>query len=87
MFLRTYFEYIIKTRDKLQSLGPGSRGWWKIANSLLTKAGSAENIPALQRADGTWAMDPDGRANELAETFRSKAKLLSLITNAYTPFN
>ena len=85
VFLRTYFDYIIKTRDKLKSLGLGSRGWWKIANSLLTKAGSAENISVLQRTYGTWAMDPEERANELAETFRSQAQLLPLFTNAYTP--
>ena len=84
MFLQAYRDHVAKTRDKLKSLGAGSRGWWKIANSLLTKAGSNKNIPALQQPDGTWAMDPEERANELAETFRSKARLPEAVTNVYS---
>ena len=71
-------------RDKLKTLGAGSRGSWKIVNTLLTKAGSAEKIPALQRADGIWVRDPEERANELAETFRAKARLPPQVTNVYT---
>ena len=81
--LEAYRDYVGRTRDKLKTLGTGTRGWWKIANTLLTKAGSGENIPALQRSDGTWAMDPEERANELADTFRAKARLPPPVTNAY----
>ena len=75
VFLQAYYDHVSKTRDRLKTLGAGSRGWWKIANTLLTKAGCTENIPALQRPDGSWAMDPEEKANELAETFRTKAQL------------
>ena len=85
VFLQAYREHVANTREKLKSLGAGSRGWWKITNSLLTKAGCTENIPALKRQDGSWAMDPEERANELAVTFRSKAQLPPPITNAYSP--
>ena len=67
MLLQTYYDHELQTRDRLKTLSAGSRGWWKIANTLLTKAGCAENIPALQRPDGSWAMDPEEKANELAE--------------------
>ena len=84
VFLQAYLEHVVKTRETLNSLGPSSRGWWKIANSLLTKAGVSENIPALQRSDGSWAMSPEERANELASTFRAKAQLPPRTENAYS---
>ena len=84
VFLRTYQDYVRKTRETLKSMDPSSRGWWKIANSLLTKASTTENIPALQRSDGTWAMTPTERANELASTFRAKSQLPEKSTNHYT---
>ena len=84
VFLQTYLNYVGKTREKLKDLGPSSRGWWKIANSLLTKAGVSDNIPALQRTDGSWAMSPEERANELASTFKEKARLPPSTTNAYS---
>ena len=84
VFLQAYLDHVVKTRDTLKTLGPGSRGWWKVANSLLTKSGVSENIPALQRADGSWAMSPEERANELASTFRAKAQLPPTAENAYS---
>ena len=84
VFLRTYQDYVRKTRETLKSMDPSSRGWWKIANSLLTKASTTENIPALQRADGSWAMTPAERADELASTFRAKSQLPAATTNQYS---
>ena len=84
VFLATYQDYVKKTRETLKSMDPSSRGWWKIANTLLTKASTTENIPALQRADGSWAMSPEERANELASTFREKSQLPPEHTNQYT---
>ena len=40
-FLQTFQEYVSKTRETLKIMNPSSRGWWKIANTLLTKAGSS----------------------------------------------
>ena len=74
-FRCAYQAFVQKTREELKTLGPGSRGWWKTANSLLTKSGARENIPALQRPDGSWAMTPKERANELATTFQKKSTL------------
>ncbi len=84
VFLRAYKDYVQKTSDSLRSMGPSSRGWWKTANSLLTKSSGSENIPALQRQDGSWAMTPEERANELASTFREKSRLPPDSTNHYT---
>ena len=60
----------------------GSRGWWEIANTLLTNVGCTENIPALHHPDSSWAMDPEEKATELAKTFRSKAQLPPTVANA-----
>ena len=84
VFLQTYQDYVRKTRETLKSMDPSSRGWWKVANTLLTKASTTENIPALQRADGTWAMTPEERANELASTFREKSRLPAESTNHFS---
>ena len=84
VFQQTYQDYVRKTRETLKSMDPSSRGWWKVANTLLTKASTTENIPALQRADGTWAMTPEERANELASTFREKSRLPAESTNHFS---
>ena len=65
-------------------MDPSSCGWWKVANTLLTKAGCSENMPALQRADGSWAMTLAERADELAGTFRAKSQLRTEGLNQYT---
>ena len=84
MFLQAYYDRIFKTRDRLKTVVAGCRGLWKISNTLLIKAGCTENISALLRPDGSWDMDPEEKANELAETFRSKAQLPHSVSNAYS---
>ena len=76
--------YVAKTRNKLRSLSRSSRGWWKIAGSLLTNFATTENIPALQREDGSWAMSPDDKACELAKVFLDKAQLRHLEESSYS---
>ena len=84
VFLNAYKQYVVKTRETLRKMEPSSKGWWKIANSLLTKRSTVESIPALQRQDGSWAMSAGERANELATTFRSKSNLPSASVNEYS---
>ena len=74
-FLQTFYEYVGKTTETLKTMNPCLRGWWKICNILVTKAGSSENSSALQRADGSWAMTPEERADELANTFLAESRL------------
>ena len=81
VFLKVYHEYVVKTNETLRTMEPLSKGWWKITNSLLTKRSTGENIPALQRQDGSWAMSADERAKELAGTFRAKSTLPPESTN------
>ncbi len=84
VFLDTYHDYVRRTRDELKSLSPSSRGWWKLADSLLARRGGAENIPPLQRSDGSWAMDAEDKADEFAKVFREKAVLGDEEVNAYS---
>ena len=83
-FLCAYQAFVATTRDTLRSLGAGSKGWWKTANALLTKSRTQENIPALQRQDGSWAMTPEERAAELASTFHKKSQLPPPSENQYS---
>ena len=83
-FLAAQRSYLRKTRGKLRGMSRSSRGWWKLSNSLLTKATTTENIPALQRSDGTWATSSAEKAAELASVFREKAALPEREVNTYS---
>ncbi len=84
-FLDTYQTYLGKVRGKLQSMSSSSRGWWKLSDSLLTKANGQENIPPLKRPDASWAKNASEKAAELARVFRDKSVLPDPATNEYTP--
>ena len=83
-YLEAFASYVAKTRDELKGLPPSSRGWWRLSNSLLQRAGARESIPPLKRADDSWALTPKERAEELAKVFRTKSQLPEAATNAYT---
>eukprot|EP00973_Karenia_brevis_P060950 8476047-Karenia_brevis.AAC.1 len=83
-FLESYREYVRKVRREMNELTPSSRGWWKLANSLLTKSSTTENIPPLQRNDDSWTVSSAEKAHELAITFREKAILPSAEDNSYS---
>ena len=85
VFLDTYHAYLGKTREKLQRLPSSSRGWWKLSDSLLTKANGQENIPPLRRPDSSWATTAAEKAEELSRAFRAKSVLPVPETNDYTP--
>ena len=84
VFSEAYRSYIGRTRRKLRSMSRSSRGWWRVANSLMTKAGTAENIPPLKRHDSSWATSPEEKASELASVFRAKAQLPELVENEFS---
>lgn len=84
VFWRSYHDCVKNMRESLKSVDPSSRGWRKIANSLLTKASTTEKNPALQRADASWAMSPEERAKEFASIYRTKSQLSPEQTNHQT---
>ena len=57
LFCRKYHQFVVSTRAKLLSLRAGSKGWWRLSNSLLNRAGSSRNTPALEGPHG-WARSP-----------------------------
>ena len=83
-FLKAYNSYVTRTREKLKEMSPSSRGWWKLSGTLLTKAGTRENIPPLQREDDSWALTAKEKAEELARVFRSKSQLPASEVNLYS---
>jgi len=87
VFVDTFQAYHKKVREKLKEMSPSSRGWWKLSDSLLTKANGQENIPPLRGPDKTWAKTAQEKAAELARVFRNKSVLPESRTNAYTPLD
>ena len=83
-FMETYHAYVSKTREELKKLSPSSRGWWKLSDTLLAKAGTKESIPPLQKEDDSWALTAAERAAELARVFRTKSQLPEKEDNDYS---
>ncbi len=83
-FLKARGEYVSKTRDDLKDMSRSSRGWWKLAGTLLARAGTRDNIPPLQRPDETWALSAEEKAEELARVFESKSQLPPVVENEYS---
>ncbi len=79
-----YNEFIRETRKKLRTLKRSSREWWRLSRALMSSGSSAEVIPPLKRADGTWAKAPTDKAELLAETFAKKSELDPCENNAYS---
>ncbi len=83
-FMETYHAYVSKTREELKKLSPSSRGWWKLSDTLLAKAGTKESIPPLQKEDDSWALTAAERAAELARVFWTKPQLPEKEDNDYS---
>ncbi len=79
-----YEKFVSTTRDKMKSMGPSSRGWWKIAKSLMAAAPSREAIPPLRRDDGTWATTSVDKAELFADVFAKKATLDDVEVNEFS---
>jgi hypothetical protein len=79
-----FTRYTQRMRQKLRKTRRGSKHWWRIAKSLANKAQRSVGIPALKNMDGAWVLDPEHKANLLAETFQSKFGLPVLHENAYS---
>ena len=66
-------------RSLIQAQKAGFKGWWRLSNSLLNRAGSSRDAPALEGATG-WARSPADKANLLSQTLRNMNVYSVLIT-------
>lgn len=82
-----YWQYAASTRDKLCSMPPSSKQWWKQADRLMLKAGGISSIPPLRKPDGSWARDGLSKAELLSDTFASKSSLPAPQPHSYSPPN
>ena len=53
--LEAFKAHTQRTRQKLRTLGRGSKKWWKISNELLSHIHKSSSFP-LKRPDGSWAV-------------------------------
>ena len=83
-FLEARSKHAVKVRNDLKGMSVSSRGWWRLAGSLLARAGTRESIPPLQRADESWALSAADKATELARVFQSKSQLPPQHENEYS---
>jgi hypothetical protein len=76
-------EYITKKNEKLATLPPHSKRWWRINRELMHKKGQMTSIPTLK--DGTeWLAGAAEKANVFARTFDAKCKLpLEIVDTPY----
>ena len=82
--LSAYYRFLYRTRRKLTKLRPSSREWWRISRALMSAGKSSDVIPPLQRADGSWAMTAQEKADLLADTFEKKCQLDDMEINDFT---
>jgi hypothetical protein len=79
-----YATYANRTRQELQQLPPSSKKWWNRSKDLLLLKTKESSIPALRRADKTWALAPRDKAQLLEEAFAAKNQVPQKEQNAYT---
>ncbi len=73
--VKAYNAFAARTRDKLQQMGSSSRGWWKVAKSLMSASSVRSTVPPLLRCDGSWATTSKEKADLFSEVFASKSSL------------
>ena len=61
-----------RTREELRALKTGSKLWWTRTRELLHYKSKESSLPALKTTDGSWTLDPEGKANLLERTFDEK---------------
>ena len=67
-------KYIEELRIKISGLKKGSKQWWKLNRELLDKRAKTTSMPPL-KANGVWTTDSKEKANLIANTLKTKAKL------------
>ncbi len=72
---KKFVSYQQELKDKIQSLPRSSKQWWKLNRELLNRKSKSSTIPPLKARDGKWVLDPEGKADLLAQTFQEKSKL------------
>ena len=76
--------FICNMRNKIQSMGPSSKKWWKLSSALMLKAGRSSGNTPLQDSNGKWVLHPRDKAQLFADTFSNKYSLPGIITNEYS---
>ena len=72
---RKFVQYQHELKAKIQSLPRSSKLWWKLNRELLNRKSKCSTIPPLKARNGKWILDPEGKADLLAQTFQDKSRL------------
>ncbi len=69
-----FLRYQNELRERILSLPKSSKNWWRLNKELLNRKTKPSTIPPL-KVGKNWVLDPAGKADLLAQTFRSKSQL------------
>ena len=67
-------KHVQKVKEKMATLPPASKQWWKINRELLRRKATLSSMPTL-RENGQWIKDAKDKADAFARNFKSKAQL------------
>ena len=81
--LQAHNFFIERTRAKLRSLRRGSKLWWKLSNSILSRIAKPSASP-LKKTDGSWAVDSRDKADVFAKSFVGKWSLPDPVVNIFS---
>ena len=70
---------------ELRNMRPGSKAWWSKEKQLQHRKQKTSSIPALKVDKEEWVRTAEGKANLLAEAFKSKYHLPGIEENRYSP--
>ena len=84
VILEEYQAYVKRSVEQLRDMRPGNKAWWARARHLLEMKSRCSNIPAFKSADGDWVFDAAGKADVLANTFKSKYEWILEEENEYS---
>ena len=76
-------KYVAHVKQKMATLKPGDKLWWKTNRELLHRKGTLSSVPTL-RENGQWIRDAKQKADVFARTFETKAQLPEELVD--TPF-
>ena len=76
-------KYQSKLKKDLADLPRGSKRWWRANRELLDRKASLSSVSPLKTPAGEWLLQPESKANHLAEIFKNKSRLPPAKTEAH----
>ena len=70
--------------EKVSSLKPSSKRWWKLCDAMMLKSAQTSCIPPLYHTDGSWKLDAVSKSECFAQMFANKYSLAEIQVNEFS---